>query len=299
MTLDDQLDGEHGRDGAGVATTAAARARSSIRRLTGRGSRSNPRSKWTRRLSGLAVIMVGLGVTGGIYSAFSPSSGAAPAGGQSIEVRKGQALFDESCITCHGANLQGVKQKGPSLTGVGAASVYFQVSTGRMPLSGQGAQAERKPPKYDAAQIEQLMAYVQANGGGPELPNLTEKQFADGKLSEGGELFRLNCASCHNLAGKGGALSSGKHAPSLDQASNKQIYAAMLSGPESMPVFGDNQLTPEQKRAVVNYVQTLNNQADPGGAGIGRLGPVPEGLVIWLGGIGALLLVVLWIGAKS
>lgn len=240
--------------------------------------------------------MVGLGVTGGLYATFAPRSDAAPSAAAAIGVRKGQALFDKSCITCHGANLDGVKGKGPNLGGVGAASVYFQIHTGRMPLAGQGSQEVRKPRRYSEAEIEQLMAYIQANGGGPQLPAGSTR---GGNVSAGGELFRLNCASCHNLAGKGGALSSGKNAPSLDQASDREIYAAMLSGPDNMPVFGDNQITPQQKRSIVNYVQTLKAQADPGGAGIGRLGPVPEGLVIWLGGIGALLLVVLWIGAKT
>jgi ubiquinol-cytochrome c reductase cytochrome c subunit len=99
--------------------------------------------------------------------------------------------------------------------------------------------------------------------------------------------------------GEGGALSSGKVAPSLDDASDLEIYAALLSGPENMPVFGDNQLTPEEKRAVINYIQTVNEQADPGGAGVGRLGPVAEGLVIWVVGVAALMFGIFWMGSKA
>jgi ubiquinol-cytochrome c reductase cytochrome c subunit len=140
------------------------------------------------------------------------------------------------------------------------------------------------------------MAYVQAHGGGPTVPS---GDLRDGDLAQGGELFRLNCASCHNFVGQGGALSSGKAAPSLLNATDLEIYTAMLSGPENMPVFGDNQLTPEEKRSIIDYVQTIKAQADPGGAGIGRTGPVPEGLVIWVVGIGALMFGIFWMGSKA
>jgi ubiquinol-cytochrome c reductase cytochrome c subunit len=165
-----------------------------------------------------------------------------------------------------------------------------------MPLARQEAQASEKPSVFSDQEIDQLMAYVQAHGGGPTLPS---GDLRDGDLAQGGELFRLNCASCHNFVGEGGALSSGKAAPSLKNADDLTIYTAMLTGPENMPVFGDNQLTPEEKRSVINYVQTIKQQADPGGAGIGRIGPVSEGLVIWVVGIGALLFGIFWMGSKA
>ncbi|MCW2580941.1 MAG: cytochrome c class, partial [Blastococcus sp.] len=192
--------------------------------------------------------------------------------------------------------LEGVPNRGPSLIGVGEASVYFQVHTGRMPLVRQEADAPDKPAVFSDEEIDQLMAYVQANGGGPTLPS---GDLRDGDLAEGGELFRLNCASCHNFVGEGGALSAGKQAPSLADSNPLEIYSAMLTGPENMPVFGDNQLTPEEKRSIINYVVTIREQADPGGAGIGRIGPVGEGLVIWVVGIGALMFGVFWMGSKA
>jgi ubiquinol-cytochrome c reductase cytochrome c subunit len=149
---------------------------------------------------------------------------------------------------------------------------------------------------FSDKQIRELAAYVQANGGGPTLPS---GDLRSGDLAQGGELFRLNCASCHNFVGEGGALSSGKAAPSLREANDLQIYTAMLSGPENMPVFGDNQLTPDEKRSIIDYVQTIKQMADPGGAGIGRIGPVSEGLVIWVVGIGVLLFAVHWMGSKA
>jgi ubiquinol-cytochrome c reductase cytochrome c subunit len=239
--------------------------------------------------------MVGLVLTGALYSAFAPAQ-AADDTTESAAAAAGRHLYENSCITCHGSNLQGVPNRGPSLIGVGEASVYFQVHTGRMPLARQGATANEKPRLFSDKQIDQLMAYVEAHGGGPTIPS---GDLRDGDLAAGGELFRLNCASCHNFVGKGGALSSGKSAPSLEDASDLDIYTAMLTGPENMPVFGDNQLTPDQKRSVINYVQTIKSQADPGGAGIGRIGPVSEGLVIWVVGIGALLFGIFWMGSKA
>ncbi|HLM04789.1 MAG TPA: cytochrome c [Blastococcus sp.] len=260
-----------------------------------RRARARRRSKQRRRLANVGGLMAALVLTGALYSVFSPAQ-AADEGSESAAEAAGRDLYERSCITCHGENLEGVNNRGPSLIGVGEAAVYFQVHTGRMPLARQEADAHDKPAVFSDEEIDQLMAYVQANGGGPTLPS---GDLRDGDLAEGGELFRLNCASCHNFVGQGGALSSGKSAPSLQDASDLEIYTAMLSGPENMPVFGDNQLTPDEKRAIINYVQTIKAQADPGGAGIGRIGPVGEGLVIWVVGIGALLFGIFWMGSKA
>jgi ubiquinol-cytochrome c reductase cytochrome c subunit len=260
-----------------------------------RRARLRRRSKHRRRLANAGGLMVGLVLTGALYSVFAPAQ-AADDTSESAAVAAGRQLYENSCITCHGSNLEGVPNRGPSLIGVGEAAVFFQVHTGRMPLVRQEADAHAKPSIFSDEEIEQLMAYVQAHGGGPTVPS---GDLRDGDLAEGGELFRLNCASCHNFVGEGGALSSGKAAPSLQNADDKTIYTAMLTGPENMPVFGDNQITPEQKRAIVNYVQTIKAQANPGGAGIGRIGPVGEGLVIWVVGIGALLFGIFWMGSKA
>jgi ubiquinol-cytochrome c reductase cytochrome c subunit len=258
-------------------------------------ARARRRSKHRRRLANVAGLMTALVLTGALYSVFAPAQ-AAEDTSQSAAEAAGRDLYEHSCITCHGENLEGVPNRGPSLIGVGEAAVYFQVHTGRMPLARQEADAHAKPPVFSDKEIDQLMAYVQANGGGPTLPS---GDLRDGDLAQGGELFRLNCASCHNFVGEGGALSSGKAAPSLADASEMEIYTAMLTGPENMPVFGDNQLTPEEKRSIVNYVTTIRQTADPGGAGIGRIGPVGEGLVIWVVGIGALLFGIFWMGSKA
>ncbi len=249
------------------------------------------------RFASYAALLLALFLIGGVYSAFAaPKVKAEDAANQSIAVKEGRQLYLQGCSTCHGLNNEG-GAGGPSLIGVGASSVYFQVSSGRMPLANGAPQAARKDPKYSEAQIEQLAAYVQSLGGGPVVP---EGRLDDGDLALGGDLFRTNCASCHNFAGRGGALTRSKIAPALTEASAAEIYTAMQSGPENMPRFTENQLTPDEKRAIVRYVRYVTNeQKNPGGAGLGAYGPVPEGLAVFLVGMGLVILVTLWIGARA
>ena len=276
-----------------VPVTGADESDGGAPRRVRRGSRSR-----VRRLIGTgAILLIGLAGMGGAYAAFATTSGASDTGTSAQDIAAGRQLYQTSCIACHGANLQGVKDRGVSLIGVGGAAVYFQVSTGRMPLARQGADSERKTAKFDEQEVNQLAAYIESVGGGPTAP--TGKELRDANIAEGGELFRLNCASCHGSTGRGAPLSAGVLVPSLMNATDRQIYTAMLSGPENMPVFSDNALTPEQKRQVISYVQTIKASKDPGGHGIGRIGPVSEAIVIWVGGIGVLMLAILWIGVKS
>jgi ubiquinol-cytochrome c reductase cytochrome c subunit len=249
-------------------------------------------------------MMAALALAGGVYTAFTPGAYAEDDRTLSAAAQEGQALYNNSCITCHGRDGQGVQGRGPSLIGVGAASVEFQVGTGRMPMARQEAQAEEKPPQFDEAQVDQLAQYVQELGGGPQLPQgeLTESLAGNPEaLAAGGELFRLNCTSCHGFGGGGGALSSGKYAPALHDASPEVIYAAMLSGPQNMPVFGDNQLTPVEKRELITYItMQLQQDKDPGGIfNLGRYGPVTEGLAIFIVGVTILVFASLWIAGKS
>jgi ubiquinol-cytochrome c reductase cytochrome c subunit len=251
-----------------------------------------------QRLSGYAVVLLALAFVGALYTAFAAPKSRAEDGTtteQSMAIKAGRDLYLQGCSTCHGLGLQG-GAGGPSLIGVGASSVVFQVESGRMPLYAGTVQAPRKRVKYTPAEVDQLAAFVQSNGGGPELP---AGRLDDGELQMGGDLFRTNCASCHNFAGSGGALTYGKYAPELTESSARVIYAAMQSGPENMPRFSDNQLTPDEKKAIVRYVKFATKSTQPGGADLGRYGPVPEGLVAWLVGLTALVGVTLWIGARQ
>ena len=254
------------------------------------------------RLSSYAVLVLALVLVGGLYTAFGTAGRADATAGtgdnQSMAVQAGRQLYLQGCSTCHGLNNQG-GAGGPSLIGVGSSSVIFQVESGRMPLANGAAQAARKKVKYDRTQIDQLAAYVQSTGGGPELPTGALIASNDAELAKGGELFRTNCSSCHNFAGAGGALTKAKYAPALKAADARVIYAAMLSGPESMPRFSDGQLSPQEKREITTYVRYITHAADPGGSALGHFGPIPEGLVIFLVGIGGLVAVTLWIGARA
>jgi ubiquinol-cytochrome c reductase cytochrome c subunit len=257
-----------------------------------------------RKLTAGAILTGALVAMGGAYTLFAGTSGAADNSSSAADIAAGRQLYEVSCITCHGANLQGVADRGPSLIGVGEAAVYFQVSTGRMPAMRGEAQAARKPPIFDESQIDALGAYVQANGGGPTVPRddnggIAQHQLLGSDVARGGDLFRLNCASCHNFTGKGGALSSGKYAPDLSEAEPAQIYTAMLTGPQNMPKFSDRQLSPEEKKDIVAYVRMATEAPDPGGYGLGGFGPSSEGMAMWIIGIVAVIGAALWIGARA
>ncbi|MEU1838743.1 cytochrome bc1 complex diheme cytochrome c subunit [Micromonospora chersina] len=271
------------------------RRRGLLARLRGRPV---ARSRGRRRLGAAVRLAAALMLAGGAYTVFAPGVQAQDNPPLSAAANEGKALFDVSCVTCHGRNAQGVEGRGPSLIGVGSASVEFQVGSGRMPMARQEAQAMRKPPAFTDEQVRQLGQYIQELGGGPQVPQGDLREGAN--LATGGELFRINCSQCHAFGAGGGALSSGKYAPSLKPASDRQIYAAMLSGPQNMPVFGDNQISPEQKADIIAYIQeTLKHDQDQGGFNLGRYGPSTEGLAIFLVGIVALVFASLWIAGKS
>lgn len=263
-----------------------------------------PRSRSRRRLGGSLRLLAALALAGFLYTAFSPGL-AAQERPLSPTAAEGRELYERNCISCHGRNADGVADRGPSLIGVGAAAVEYQVSTGRMPLARQEAQAQAKPPNWQGERLDEvvaaLSAYIQELGGGPQVP--AGEDFAateEGAVARGGELYRINCSSCHAFSGGGGALSNGATAPSLTDATDRQIYAAMLSGPQNMPVFGDNQLTPEQKAEVIAFIRHLQDDGDPGGVfNLGRFGPATEGLAIFLIGIVAMVFATLWIAGKS
>ena len=60
----------------------------------------------------------------------------------------------------------------------------------------------------------------------------------------------------------------------------------MLSGPQNMPKFGDGQLTSDEKRAIITFIQNNKETIDPGGYAAGGFGPAPEGLIAFLVGHG-------------
>ncbi len=260
--------------------------------------------KLRRRVTGALILMMGLVSAGFLASALTPAPQVATASDDSAAlIREGKQLYDTSCITCHGANLQGVQDRGPSLIGVGEAAVYFQVSSGRMPpLATRPRLPVSRPSSTPADRRHRRLRAVP--GGGPtvirdENGEIAQSSLRGGDVARGSELFRLNCASCHNFTGRGGALSSGKYAPVLDPANEQQIYAAMVTGPQNMPKFSDRQLTLEEKKDIIAYVKQSSENKNPGGYGLGGIGPGSEGLAMWVVGIVAVVGAALWIGARS
>ncbi|MDO5629852.1 MAG: cytochrome c [Mobilicoccus sp.] len=248
-----------------------------------------------------ALLLIALVAVGGVYATVSPS-GTASADTRAYtaqDVEAGQRLFKANCSTCHGQNAEG-SYAGPSLVGVGAAAVDFQVGTGRMPLAGptvQGGRADKI--KYTDEQIRQMAAYVASLGPGPEVPDETYASGIGGDIARGGEIYRVNCAMCHNFAGSGGALTRGKYAPPLHDIEGKHIYEAMLTGPQSMPVFNDTNLSPEDKRDVIAFLHELDKNENFGGHGLGNLGPVADGFFLFFFAVPLMIGAAVWLGRKA
>jgi len=248
--------------------------------------------------AGYAAVAGGLVAAGVLYSAFSGGGASAAAPAQdSTQIAQGHSLFVQSCATCHGLNAQGTSQA-PSLIGAGAAAVDFQMSTGRMPAKDLTAENDRKPTQFTPQQISDIAAYVASLGGGPAVPPESAVSTDGANTALGSELFSTNCAQCHGFAGAGGALTYGKNAPSLNASTPTQIYEAMLTGPEAMPVFGDGTITPAEKKDIIAYIVNTRNETNPGGLSLGRTGTVTEGLLAWVGGLGFLVLIAMWLTAK-
>jgi ubiquinol-cytochrome c reductase cytochrome c subunit len=216
-------------------------------------------------VAGYAAIVGGLVVAGALYGTLSGGTASATSATTSAtQVAQGQALFEGNCSSCHGLEAQGTVE-GPSLVGAGAAAVDFQVSTGRMPAKELGAENDRKPASISPQHIADIAGWVASLGGGPAIPSASQVSSAGANTALGQELFSGNCSQCHGFAGAGGALTYGKTAPSLNASTPTQIYEAMLTGPEAMPVFGDGTVTPAEKKDIIAYVTQTRAEANPGG----------------------------------
>lgn len=256
-------------------------------------------------LGKLLVLLLGLVFTGSMYAAFAPAQ-ADQKTSTDAQVAQGRELFLVSCAFCHGENGEGVRTSdghlGPSLIGVGAASVDLQVGTGRMPMTQGGAQAPAKEVTFTDEEREALAAYVGSLGPGPAIPS-PEDYATDGLSNDdivrGGQIFLTNCTACHNFDGAGGAMPRGGKAPSLHATSPKHIYEAMLTGPGAMDNFSNGNILPEDKVAVIAYIESIREAPEPGGFALGGFGPVAEGLITWVVGIGGLVCFAIWIAAHT
>ena len=261
----------------------------------------------TYRRSPIALIVLlflGLTFTGSAYAALQPAAPADSYAAASAvdDVEEGKKLFLANCATCHGKNGEGNGTAGPSLAGVGKAATDFQVSTGRMPLATPGVQAPANPNQvnFSEKQIDQLGEFVASLGPGPGIPDAEYTDLANADIANGGKIFRTNCAMCHNSAAQGGALTRGKYAPSLMGVEPVHIYEAMLTGPQSMPVFNDATITPQEKKDVIAFVKNIEEGGNAyGGHDLGSMGPAGDALFIWTIGIGLLIAAAVWLGRKA
>jgi len=229
--------------------------------------------------------------TGPISYRLPPSSYIAP----------GQTLFELSCSSCHGADASGT-DRAPNLQGLGPATVDFWVSTGRMPLAASNQQPVRKPPRFTRKETLQIVAFVSSLAPtSPDYPSgIPKVDVGAGNVAEGNELFVLNCAGCHTITGAGDALSAGYFAPSLHKAVPRQVAEAIRTGPLQMPHFGPGNLSNQQVADIVAYVSgPIQHPSDRGGLGLGGIGPVAEGFVGLLFGVGGLMLVAFWLGDRK
>ena len=257
-----------------------------------------------RRFSSYLVLALALLVLGGVYSALAPT-GYAQDSGTADQIAKGRDLYTINCSSCHGLNAEG-SNLAPDIRPEGAAAVDFQVGSGRMPLASLGMQAKRRAPRFTQEQIDELAAYVGSlSATSPKEPSAAQTTVRDANgqliagidIAKGGRIFSENCAQCHNVVGGGGALTGGKAAPELRLATDKQIWEALATAPGNMPSFL-KQLDDKDKLNVIAYVTSIRSNFDKGGNPIGRLGPVPEGAVGWILGVGGLLVFCVWIGSR-
>lgn len=233
--------------------------------------------------------------SGGASSNRTQSSGGPPPVRSLLA--QGRKLFLANCASCHGAQADGTS-RAPNLVGLGAATIDFWVSTGRMPLADPTIEAVRKPPRFSRAQTLSIVRYVTSLGaGGPGIPKL---DLSQANVARGASLFALNCASCHTITGAGDALSNGAFAPTLHLATPTQVGEAIRTGPGNMPRFGPGTLSKKEVNDIVKYVTgPIQHPDNPGGLGLGGIGPVAEGFVALLLGVGLMMLFALWIGDRA
>ncbi|MEJ7741954.1 MAG: cytochrome c [Nocardioidaceae bacterium] len=250
-------------------------------------------------LAGLVVVLLGLVVAGGLYATVRPAAAGESSRSDTDLIAEGREIFVVGCASCHGLNAEGIETKsgsntGPTLIGVGAAAVDFQMDTGRMPLARPDVQAPTKDPVYNDEEIAAVAAYVASLAPGPAIPAPEDYSTEGASVVRGSEFFRTNCTACHNFAGAGGALAEGRYAPALKGSSPEHILEAMETGPQQMPWFG--WLGDQDKKDIIAYLARLEEQPTYGGSALGSKGPVTEGLWGWVGGIGILVLAAVWIG---
>jgi ubiquinol-cytochrome c reductase cytochrome c subunit len=218
-------------------------------------------------------------------------------------VTLGDALFQQNCASCHGSEANGVPANGtlgafPDLVGLGPATINFWVDSGRMPAANpRSIEANRRVPRLTHDQALAVSAWV--NSLSPSYPLIPYPHLKNANVSDGAALFALNCASCHTIEGDGDALAMSTFSPSLRKIPSIEVAEAIRTGPGNMPRFTGN-LSDAQVNDIVKYVTTeIQHPNNPGGFGLGGLGPVAEGFVGLAFGVGVLALFGFWVGERD
>lgn len=193
----------------------------------------------------------------------------------------GKQIFLQHCAECHGEHGEGVSAAvsymGPSLQAEhnpGDVMAAMEIGPEHMPrfsyiLTGDQMRAVAK-------YVTESLAVIPLTGG---------------NLSDGGELYRTYCASCHRTDVRGGALGFvGTNAPSLVDKSPALIAGAIRWGPGPMPSFPASVLSDQQVASIVDYTVKMQHPPSPGGSAMNWYGPVAEGYAAWV----AILILVLF-----
>jgi ubiquinol-cytochrome c reductase cytochrome c subunit len=223
---------------------------------------------------------------------------------EQAKIQRGADLFGARCAICHGADGRGIAPAdqpnswGPNIQGLGAAAFDFVIRTGRMPLEDPSDPVVHQEQKLTDPEREAIVAYARTlPGGGPDVPDVGDWEQAE--LARGLELFTSNCAACHGPTAAGIAVGQQDVSSNLDQATPLEIAEAIRTGPGVMPLFGEDVIDDEELESIVHWVVDLRERESPGGLSIGRSGPVTEGLVAWVVGIGLLAVVMYLLGEKA
>jgi ubiquinol-cytochrome c reductase cytochrome c subunit len=208
-------------------------------------------------------------------------------------VDEGQALYLQSCASCHGPAADGTA-RGPALTDVGLASWDFMLRTGRMPAAAPDETELSRQPPLNEEQIGSLLAFAATIvGSGPDIPTVVVDAAT---LPEGWETYIQNCAACHAATGAGDAVGAGFIAPSLLEADPRTVAEAVLIGPGAMPAFP---FLEDRLGALATYVDHLQRTPPRGGISLGGLGPVAEGFVAVVLGLGILVVITRWVARPT
>ncbi len=220
---------------------------------------------------------------------------------QQLTAADGEAIFRANCASCHGLNAEGT-ENGVSLIGVGAASVNFQVMTGRMPMAMQGPQALQREPMFTQEQSDAMgdvRRLARARAGPAPPRRCSTRRSSTPRASPPVASSSASTAPCATTWPAPVARSPRASSRRRWTASTAtHVYEAMITGPQNMPVFNDANISPEQKREIIAYLHYLDENPSVGGFDLGNLGPVSEGLFIWIFGLGGIVAITVWLTSK-